>query len=140
LQRTIGNQAVQRLLRANAEELEAGSTRTPSTRLGYGLSRIPTHPPAAGAIQPKLAINKPGDEYEQEADHVSEQVMRMPEPRLQPTCACGGVCPKCQTGKPDHGHERLQMTYVGPGVQVPSAAPSSIHEVLRSPGQRLDVA
>ncbi|MCC6966866.1 MAG: DUF4157 domain-containing protein [Nitrospira sp.] len=31
-----------------------------------------------GAMQAKLVINEPGDEYEQEADRVAEQVMRMP--------------------------------------------------------------
>ena len=31
-------------------------------------------------IQAKLTVNQPGDEYEQEADHVAEQVMRMPSP------------------------------------------------------------
>ena len=52
LQRTIGNQAVQRLMKS-------------------------------GALQTKLAIGKPGDIYEQEADRVAEQVMRMPEPGVQ---------------------------------------------------------
>lgn len=31
--------------------------------------------------QTKLRINKPGDKYEQEADRVAEQVLRMPDPR-----------------------------------------------------------
>ena len=43
LQRTIGNQAVQRLLQANAKELEAGSTATASTRLAHHFSRIPVY-------------------------------------------------------------------------------------------------
>lgn len=47
LQQTIGNQAVQHLLRSRA-------------------------------IQAKLTINEPGDQYEQEADWVAEQVMRVP--------------------------------------------------------------
>jgi len=34
-------------------------------------------------IQAKLAVSEPGDRYEQEADRVAEQVMRMPEPHLQ---------------------------------------------------------
>ena len=34
-------------------------------------------------IQAKLTINQPNDRYEQEADRVAEQVMRMPDPRLQ---------------------------------------------------------
>lgn len=57
LQRTIGNQAVQRLIRAN---------------------------PSAAAIQTKLTVNKPGDEYEQEAERVADQVMRMVEPAGSP--------------------------------------------------------
>jgi hypothetical protein len=56
LQRTIGNQAVQRiLLRSNAD--------------GFDFAKI--------AIQPKLKISQPGDEYELEADRTAEQVMRM---------------------------------------------------------------
>ena len=140
LQRTIGNQAVQRMLQTDAEESEADLTRPASHRFEHDFSRIPIHPPAVGPIQTKLAINKPEDEFEQEADRVSEQVMRMPKPQLQRACTCGGGCPKCQTDKPGHGYERLQMTHVGPGVQAPSAAPPSIHEVLRLPGQPLDAA
>lgn len=48
LQRTIGNQAVQRLFKS-------------------------------GTLQAKLRIGKPNDKYEQEADRVADQVMRMPE-------------------------------------------------------------
>ena len=51
LQRTIGNQAVGRLIKS-------------------------------GALQAKLRISQPHDIYEQEADRVAEQVMRMPEPRV----------------------------------------------------------
>jgi len=32
---------------------------------------------------PKLRIGQPNDVYEQEADRIAEQVMRMPEPGLQ---------------------------------------------------------
>ncbi len=34
-------------------------------------------------VQAKLKLNEPGDRYEQEADRVAEQVMRMPDPRVQ---------------------------------------------------------
>jgi len=37
-------------------------------------------PRCAGVIQPKLTIGAPNDKYEQEADRVADQVMRMPEP------------------------------------------------------------
>ena len=52
LQSTIGNQAVQRMLKS-------------------------------GVIQGKLKIGQPNDIYEQEADRVAEQVMRMPVPEVQ---------------------------------------------------------
>ena len=34
-------------------------------------------------IQAKLKVGQPGDKYEQEADRVAEEVMRMPEPEVQ---------------------------------------------------------
>ena len=36
----------------------------------------------APCVQAKLTIGSPNDKYEQEADRVAEQVMRMPEPKL----------------------------------------------------------
>jgi hypothetical protein len=38
-------------------------------------------------LQVKLTVGEPNDVYEQEADRVAEQVMRMPEPgmRFKPT-------------------------------------------------------
>lgn len=36
----------------------------------------------SGAIQAKLSISQPGDEYEREADQVADQVMRMAEPEV----------------------------------------------------------
>lgn len=36
-----------------------------------------------GLIQPKLKISQPNDIYEQEADRVADEVMRMPDPAIQ---------------------------------------------------------
>lgn len=140
LQRTIGNQSVQRMLQTHAEESDVGLTAAASPRFGHDFSQIPIHPPAAGAIQTKLAINKAGDEYEQEADRISEQVMRPPEPRSQRACACGGACPKCQMKQPGQEHERLQTKQVGSGDPGQTVAPSIVDEVFSSPGQPLDTA
>jgi hypothetical protein len=60
LQRTMGNQAVLRLMRSNVEE-------------GFDFAKI-------GNIQPKLKVSQPGDEYEQEADRVAKQVMGISVP------------------------------------------------------------
>jgi hypothetical protein len=138
LHRAIANQAGQRMLQTHAEEPEARSTAAASPRFGHDFSRIPVHPPSARAIQTKLAINTPGDEYEQEADRVVEQVMRMPEPQLRHACACGGGCPSCQNAQAVHEH--LQTKRVHAGDSGASVAPSIVHEALAAPGQPLDGA
>jgi hypothetical protein len=97
LQRTIGNQAVQRWLQNNPEEHDAVLSGTNSPHFGHDFSWIPVRPPTVvGGIQTKLAFNMARDEYEQETDRVADQVMRMPEPKLQCACACGGACPECK--------------------------------------------
>lgn len=52
---------------------------------------------ALAAIQPKLTVSTPGDDHEREADEVADRVMRMPDPVLQRSCACGGGCPACRS-------------------------------------------
>ena len=68
----------------------------------------------SGAIQAKLRIGKPGDVYEQEADRVSEQVMRMPDPQTHETAPVSGrantpqlqrECAEC----PEKEEEGLQL-------------------------------
>src|SRR3954454_22297012 len=66
LQRVLGNQAVQRMLQRDAEELRAASAGTISPRLAHDSSRISAHPPTAGAAEEKSAINQPGGEYAEE--------------------------------------------------------------------------
>ena len=112
---------------ADARRIPAWTTMA----LGIGL-------PPALMLQTKLTVNTPGDRYEQEADRISEQVMRMPEPQLQRACTCGGACPKCQAEQQDQEHERLQIKRVQAGDTGQVAAPPIVHEVLRSPGQPLD--
>ena len=107
-------------------------------------------------LQAKLTVNQPGDIYEQEADRVAEQVMRMPDPGahtspmfgavpgVQRKCSCGGSCDNCKAEKSDEEPGRVQMKPSGAGVSghaaAPSIAPPIVHEVLRSPGQPLDRA
>lgn len=83
LQRTIGNQALQRLLQANAEEFAAGSLGAAWTPLGRPSRRTRARFPAAGPPKARLPISRPGDGYEQEADRITEQVMRIAAPQLQ---------------------------------------------------------
>ncbi|MDQ6652130.1 MAG: hypothetical protein M3Y84_05225, partial [Acidobacteriota bacterium] len=102
LQRTIGNQAVLQLLRGKLKGPEVGSdteggantevySKTPTmTRFAHDSDRTSLHAPSPITIQAKLAVNTSGDVFEHEADHLAEQVMRIPEPQLQRACACGG--------------------------------------------------
>ena len=50
--------------------------RLPSCACGGGC-------PRCTPVQTKLKIGQPGDRYEQEADRVADQVMRMPDPGIQ---------------------------------------------------------
>ncbi|HEX8693836.1 MAG TPA: DUF4157 domain-containing protein [Longimicrobium sp.] len=140
LQLALGSLTVQRMPRTHAEELEAGLSGTASPHFGHDCTRPPIHLPAAGAIQTKLAINKPGDEYEQEADRVSEQVMHTPMTQQQRPCACGRGCPECRTEQPDHEDVSLQTKHVGTSEVGQSEIPSIVHEVVRSPGEALEPA
>lgn len=80
LQRALGNQAAQRILQTDTQAVNAGLRGMASPGFGQDFSRIPVHTRTAGALQTKLNINAPGDRYEQEADRISEQVMRMESP------------------------------------------------------------
>lgn len=78
-------------------------------------------------LQTKLRINEPGDEYEQEADRVAEQVMRMAEPATDNQHK--------HTTTPPFVQRRVNTSSAGIG-----AAPPIVDEVLSSPGQPLDAA
>ena len=52
-------------------------------RFGHDFSKVRIHNAAPTTIQTKLTINQPNDRYEQEADRVADQVMKMPELRVQ---------------------------------------------------------
>ncbi len=110
LQRTIGNQAVQRLMHVNAENPEVGSGTSAKACLAHDFSQIPLHPQARTKIQPKLMVSTPGDTYEQEADRVANQVMRMSEPRRYQACACDGGCPRCRSKPKGHGEKEHSRT------------------------------
>ena len=140
LQRTIGNQALLRMLQTRAQEPEVGLTSTASPRFERDFSQVSVHPPAPGAVQTKPAIHQPGDEFEQEADRVSDRVMRMPQAQRQGACVCGGGCPKCQREQPGQEREHLQTKRVGSGDPGSTAVPPIVHEVLRALGQPLDPA
>ncbi|MEE8105428.1 MAG: DUF4157 domain-containing protein [Planctomycetota bacterium] len=73
-------------------------------RFGHDFKGMPVHASARAVIQPKLTVNTPGDKYEQEANRVAAQILRMPDEEfgqnstrrsgsaVEPKCAtCGDV-------------------------------------------------
>lgn len=95
---------------------------------------------SGGILQAKLTVNQPNDPYEQEADRIADQVMRMPDPTLQRKCACDGGCPKCKAGETQESPIRLQAKASGTPFPGHAEAPGIVHQVLQSPGQPLDPA
>jgi hypothetical protein len=89
-------------------------------------------------IQAQLAVNQPGDVYEQEADRVADQVMRMPAPvAVQRRCAgCEQeerLQRKCEYRAEEE--KTIQRKEAGAGPEI---VPPLVHEVLHSPGRPLD--
>ena len=134
-QRTIGNQAEQRLLRMNAEDLETASGVTAANPFVHNFSRIPVYAKAPVKIRKILTVNDSGDIYEQEADRVAGQVMRMPDPNLSITAPPPRLSRKCAACEEEEG-EKLQ-TKRAETPEAAGKAPGIVHEVLRSPGQPL---
>src|SRR5918912_1531041 len=151
LQRTVGNQAVQRLLRAIPEGREAGSGTTATPPFAHDFSPLPVYSRGPAGIQTKLKVNTLGDVYEQEAERVSEAVMRMPDPAArpligrtgsvpsEPRCSCrtagNGECVGC--GSKALAVQRAPALTPAAGAAI---APAAVHDVLRSPGQPLDAS
>jgi hypothetical protein len=104
-----------------------------------------------------LRISEPDDAFEKEADRVADAIMagdrsalpwsfsRMSvAPPLQRKCTCsgsgaaGGECEEC--GKKEHMLQRKSLSPGRRGIEGEGGVPPVVHEVLRSPGQPLDLA
>ncbi len=87
-------------------------------------------------LQAKLRIGAPNDKYEQEADRVAEQVLRMPEPTVQRQCAaCAsgkGLCPKC-AAEEEQLHRKPLAATITPLIQRRSLASTITPLVQRQP-------
>ena len=120
LQRTIGNQAVGRLLEDSA-----------SISNGQDFTRIPLHANPHAEVQPRLTTGMPGNIYEQEVDRATEQVMHMSESGVMSGEHKEG---SSRARKPSPSLEPFAHTRMWSAGAV---APVPVDEVLRSPGERL---
>lgn len=87
-------------------------------------------------FQAKLTVNTPGDAYEQEADAVADQVMRMQEgdaPIVQrmPLTSIGDVQRKCAACEQEE-EQQAQRKETGGGDASGKAAPGIVSDVLSS--------
>jgi hypothetical protein len=103
----------------------------PATRVDRNLyplqSACHTYP---AQVQAKLAVNRPGDRYEQEADRIADQVMRMSEPRDTEKTESAGTA----------NGATISMQREPTDQAEPTGVPTSVDQVLRSPSQPLDPA
>ena len=132
LQRSIANQARERPPPSHGHELESEATASASPRFAHDFSRISVHARAPSLLQTKLQVNTPGDTYEQEADGVAEQVMRMPKPQLQRTGA------DSDRRNPQAPPVCLRTQSVEGNCSREVAALHIVHEVIHSAGRALD--
>ncbi|MEO7908473.1 MAG: DUF4157 domain-containing protein, partial [Roseiflexaceae bacterium] len=110
------------VLRSSAQPLDTATRAFMKPCFGHDFSPIPIYTHAAGRLQTKLAINTPGDDYEQEADRIADQVLAAP---THP--AVNSAPPHIQRfGGHVHG--------------AANTAPASVDRVLASSGRPLDPA
>jgi hypothetical protein len=123
---------VHEVLRFPGQPLDATTRTYMELRFGHDFSKVRVHTDASQGLQASLTVNQPGDEYEQEADRVAEQVMRMPEPHAS-------IVEQTYRAQPI-----VQRSPLTPGPSPTegetSGVPPIVHDVLRSSGQPLDAA
>jgi len=112
---------VHEVLRSPGQPLDASTRAFFEPRFGHDFSQIVTHTPAIGVRQNKLAIGEPGDEYEQEADRLADQVLAAP--------SHAGV---------SRSIPRIHR-FAGQPVGQTETAPASVSNVLVSSGRPLDL-
>lgn len=117
---------------------KTATSSNPPIRVGSGNDLAPVRPSPffKPVVQPKLTVNQPGDEYEQEADAVADSVMRLKDvvaeaPFFKPSIAA--VQRKCQHCEEETGVQRKEMK--DDGVDV--SAQTENHIASPSGGRRL---
>jgi hypothetical protein len=87
-------------------------------------------------IQARLEVSRPDDAFEQEADRVADQVMRMAGP--SPAVCCGGPAPDVQRACTECEEEAVQAkSHGGPAPGGGPAPAARINSVLSRPGASL---
>jgi Domain of unknown function (DUF4157) len=106
---------------------------------GFNFGNIPIHSSPI-KVQPKLKINQPGDQYEQEADAMADKVMRMSDNKISGKSfktsgtAVQRKCAECQKEDEERKLQRKENSNASGSV-----APAIVHDVINtSSGPPLD--
>jgi len=142
LQRTIGNQGAQQLQRQGLGRKNAGIASIVAFQGRLDSAQASLSNQSRTTIPIALQVNTgntAGEIYEQQADHVADQVMRMPEPTQQSAHVYADTYARYNTEQPVEEHQQPQTKRVR-SLDSGQTTPPSVHEVLASPGQPLDRA
>jgi hypothetical protein len=95
-------------------------------------------------LQAKLAVNRPGDRYEQEADRVADAALRLTDAVVQRKCTCGSgthePCEQCAGAAEPLVQRRLDARAPAGSLlatSAPQSAPPSVETALAAPGRPL---
>ena len=128
----------------------AGDSRALGPRQSplLSLQRAMGNQAVARMLQTKLTVSEPGDIYEQEADRLADQVMRMPDP-APPSSPSGTEmlqrkCESCseedEKKKEEESHQKVSRKELSRAPLEGTTAPPIVHTVIGSTGQPLDLA
>jgi hypothetical protein len=144
----LGNDPVERLSLKDHSETDLDE-RKATAAVSWDFSKIPIFPPdrayrpkpssplsatpLPGGMQAKLAVGQANDPLEHEADRIACQVMRMPEaPLAELNLNPAGAAEETTDAKSLRRSQPSALESAG------EEAPAMVHDVLRSPGRRLD--
>ena len=95
-----------------------GTRTTNASKIGQHLSQIPVNSKNSTFIQPKLVIGQPRDKYEQEADQVADEVMRMPDSHQATSSRIAGREGSVALPKISSIGERLQQQIINAEEEI----------------------
>jgi hypothetical protein len=124
---------------------EVQSDKAPlESRLGHNFSKVRVQGAGAGILQAKLAVGEPNDQYEQEADRVAGEIMRMPNAGIQPGLVGERVSRLSNQVVPraplqERGGEGDEASTGEPQVAAPDALPANEDEQIDLGAGSMDV-
>lgn len=133
LQRHLGNRRFQQLTAPGRPVLQRACA------CGGTCAHCSGHDDEA-RVQTKLTVGPPNDRYEQEADHVADQVMRMPEPQVQRQAAVEEEPDEDMLQTKPLAAQITPLVQRKAGTQQGTPAPFSVDDMPRSSGRSLGAA